>query len=684
MGWFDEDDDDDEDEEEGKKAPPSASGRGRDADGSVKGGVEGGRDDYDDEDPLDAFMKNLSRGEEELKSHAGGPVPRALESGSGEKSGRISVQERDHRGHRMDLEDEDDGESEGGDDGTDRDESAKATTARTTTTTKAKGSNEAFEFAKESASTTNANGILFHKAHTPDDVSMPSSNHPRRIRRLWEANDTAQGRDWRHQLDVTCSKAIDPMQHWAELTKSEESTSTSAFKDMVRHLQATIPQPTPVQQQTIPVLLSGHNAVITAATGQGKTLAYLIPALMKAVAHGGDRSAANDNQTGHGSNGFLTVVLVPTRELALQVEKAARPLLKLTGIRCKSVIGGKESNYDVVRDLKRQNYGLVVASPGRLADVTKKVPLNPSVVVLDECDKLLQMGFEEQVRQLLSSRFVQAGESSELSPSTTSHRQMVLLSATLGKNVQTVAREWLGPHSVRIAVGRTGQSSVFVTQHVLVLANEQARTDFCVQMVPTFAQVGRTLIFVATRTDCESLAGLLEQQAGVVAVTLHGDKHQWDRTSALKDFTSGKVSVLVATDLASRGLDIPEVATVLCVHPAKNLDVHTHRVGRAGRLDHNEQRQGSAYTLLTPRDSHFARILKSAWEREGRPVGAELDQLASGSTKRSREGWTANATKPDPGQSSYSGAVTCGHSAPGPGDMPPPLEKKNRWGGRMG
>jgi ATP-dependent RNA helicase DDX42 len=674
MGWFDEDD---EEEDEGR-APPSGPGGKNDADGSAKEDVGGGDAD-EDEDPLDAFMKNLSRGGE-LASQKG---PRAMESGSAEEPGSLQVHERDHRGRRMDLDDDDEEEEEEedgehGDGDTERDKSGSET-ARTATTS-AKGFKRVQKISQESSDTmTNVNGILFHKAQTQDEASNSNIKHRRAQQRLWDAHDTAQGRDWRHQLDVTCSKAIDPMQDWAELLQkshvSEASTSCSGLREMVQHLQSTIPQPTPVQQQTIPVLLSGHNAVITAATGQGKTLAYLIPALMKAAAAHSERGGSEPGSSG---DSFLTVVLVPTRELALQVEKAARPLLKITGIKCKSVIGGKESNYDVVRDLRRQNYGLVVASPGRLADVTKKVPLDPSVVVLDECDKLLQMGFEEQVRQLLSSRFVQNGAASDTlatSHEGSTRRQMVLLSATLGKNVQTVAREWLGPHSVRIAVGRTGQSSVFVTQHVLVLANDQARTDFCLQMVPTFAQVGRTLIFVATRTDCESLAGFLEQQAGVVAVTLHGDKHQWDRTSALKDFTSGKVSVLVATDLASRGLDIPEVATVLCVHPAKNLDVHTHRVGRAGRLDHNEQRQGSAYTLLTPRDSQFARVLKSAWEREGRPVSADLDQLAAGSTKRSREGWTA---KPAEHHALNSSAMPSGQTAPDPSDASSPLEKKSR------
>lgn len=655
MGWFDEDDDDEGNEE----GTLPASNQISEANGAAAKSEE--------EDPLDVFMRLNSQ---ELTG--GSSRVSCCGSGGGAGANADSEGTSRHRGedpsrrHRMDLESDDE----------------KADIADTNSL----GRKPTYYTSK----TTNANGVLFHKAQEqPDGEGFRSTqNHGghrhRRALPLWTPRDTPRGRTWRNQHDIACSTSVDPLFGWDELlvaaeSKREASTTTSSetnelIRGLVSHLQSTIPQPTPVQQQTVPVLLLGQNAVITAATGQGKTLAYLIPAVLSLIQQ--TQRDGHNADCGFDDSGAVVVVLVPTRELALQVEHTARPLLRIARIKAKSVIGGKESNYDVVKDLKRQDYGLIVASPGRLVDVTKKVTLDPSMVVLDECDKLLQMGFEEQVRQLLSARFARY-ESSSLSTST--ERQMVLLSATLGRNVQAVTREWLGQSSTRVAVGRTGQSSRFVSQHVLVLANEQARTEFCVQMVPTFTRVGRTLIFVATRSDCESLAAALERQAGVRAVTLHGDKHQWDRTSALKDFTSGRAQVLVATDLASRGLDIPEVATVLCVHPAKNLDSHTHRVGRAGRLGKNEQHEGTAYTLLTPEDAHFARVLKGAWEREGRPVSAELDQLALKDAKRARDD---DMPMKKPAAAGLGTDAASFSVAPPSGAPASQTEKKGRWGAR--
>ena len=592
MGWFDEDDDEDE------QAVETAKIREKDV------VTTSGDQEEEDDDPLDAYMKTLVSG-----GGGGGAAPPAPEDEL-----HSSPSQRPH--HRMDLEMEDE------------------STGHWELPEDERGGCEEKKRISVVPSVNPGIGMVFHKAN--ESPAIHSSE--KETASYWSSQDTPEGRSWRKSHGIMSSKSVDPLYHWSELEDSmghDNASSTS----LVQHLISKIPQPTPVQQQTIPIVLKGHNAIITASTGQGKTLSYLIPALIR-------------HRRG------LTVVLVPTRELALQVEQAARPLLTCIGGTCKSVIGGKESNYDVVKALKRQNFTVIVASPGRLVDVTKKVLLDPSLVVLDECDKLLQMGFEEPVRQLLCARFA--------SQTSSSSRQMLLLSATLGNRVQQVAREWLGPHSVRIAVGKTGQASQFVTQHVLVLADDAARLEFCVQMVPTFRDVGRTLIFVATRAACESLAETIEQRAQVKVATLHGDKHQWDRTAALKSFVQGQVSVLVATDLASRGLDIPQVATVLCVHPAKNLDSHTHRIGRAGRLDKNQQQQGTAYTLLTPDDFNFARVLKAAWEREGRPVGLDLAQLASASNKQSLGNHWESSSAPSTTPQTDSSAE--------------PPSKKSRWG----
>lgn len=187
-----------------------------------------------------------------------------------------------------------------------------------------------------------------------------------------------------------------------------------------------------------------------------------------------------------------------------------------------------------------------------------------------------------------------------------------------------------------ISVGRTGQSSDHVEQHVMVLPSYEAKKQWLTEMVPVLAGVGRTLIFVATKGDCEVVAGVIrESHPSLVIETLHGDKHPSDRQSALKAFARGQLSALIATDVASRGLDVANVSTVINFDPAKNLDIHVHRVGRAGRLEKENQqhKKGVAYTLLTKKNADFANVLMNAFERENREVSVELRALAQRSRK---------------------------------------------------
>ena len=200
-----------------------------------------------------------------------------------------------------------------------------------------------------------------------------------------------------------------------------------------------------------------------------------------------------------------------------------------------------------------------------------------------------------------------------------------------------------------IAIGQTGRASDHVRQHVMVLPNVEAKKAWLLQMLPILVDVGLTLVFVATRVECESLAECIRKSdpCNVKLATLHGDKHATDRQAALRAFTKGQVNALIATDVAARGLDT-NVATVISFDPAKNLDVHVHRIGRAGRLakDEQEYREGTAYTLLTKKDADFAHVLKNSFARDNCEISPELQQLAqtsrrsgSGSTSTSRDKW---------------------------------------------
>ena len=209
----------------------------------------------------------------------------------------------------------------------------------------------------------------------------------------------------------------------------------------------------------------------------------------------------------------------------------------------------------------------------------------------------------------------------------------------------------------------------------MVLPDAQAKTSFLLQMIPVFQSVGRAIVFVSTRDGCESLANAIRQglvytnsNANVTIDTLHGDKHQGSRTSTLRAFSKGEVSILIASDLAGRGLDVPQVATVVNFDPAKNLDTHVHRIGRAGRLSKDGvQQKGTAYTLLTPKDSEFAFVLRNSFSRENREVSDELQKLADSSRRAGNVSQSRKAGN----------RAGLGFESGGTNVAPPP--KRSRW-----
>jgi len=426
-----------------------------------------------------------------------------------------------------------------------------------------------------------------------------------------KGSDSVKGHSWRNQHNVTCTPGtMDPILDFDEIKDILGNELFGVIQS--RGYQ----KPTLVQSQTLAVALAGKDCLITASTGSGKTLAYIWPM----VVHCCDQRELLPGE------GPIGLVLVPTRELAMQVQKQAQIMVQ--ALKGKSIaITGGVGRYHLVQDFAKRGCELVVATPGRFLDVLaiKKNGISlrrVTMVVLDEADKMLDMGFESQVTEILKN----------VRPD----RQSMLISATMGRKVEQVTKKWL-QNPVRISVGKTGEASEHVQQHVMVLPSYDAKKEWLVQMLPVLENLGSTIVFVSTRVDCESVADVIRQQnPTLILETLHGDKHPSDRQAALKAFANGKVLILIATDVASRGLDIANVSTVINFDAAKNLDVHTHRVGRAGRLakDSQEHRQGTAYTLLTHKNADFAHVLMNAFEREARDVSLELKQLA-GKSRRS-------------------------------------------------
>lgn len=449
-----------------------------------------------------------------------------------------------------------------------------------------------------------------------DDDATTVSQTPENplIRKMsFSSRSTSMGYKWRQTHNTTLGpirrhagqiELVDPILQFSEIR-------SILGPNLYEIIANDYSEPTPVQSQTLPITLAGKDALVTAATGQGKTLLYVLSCL---------------SHIRHSNSGAPSaLVLCPTRELALQVQATVQPLAHACQISSRAIIGG-QNKFDLWKELKRSQLDLAIATPGRLLDVVsdKKGFSLGSVgfVVLDEADKMLQMGFDKQVRNILRQVPI--------------NRQMLMISATMGNKVGQLSSDLLLPDAVRVTVGRTGEASHHVDQHVMVLPDEAAKESFMIEMVPVLLPLGRTIVFVATKEKCEHLATLLREQTTSQVLTLHGDRHQSDRTSAVRSFRKGDCKLLIASDVASRGLDIPNVQTIVSFDPAKTLDAHVHRVGRAGRLSKDGlkgQRSGSAYTLLTKGNADFAFVLRNSFQREGRAISAELDVLAQSSRK---------------------------------------------------
>lgn len=316
-------------------------------------------------------------------------------------------------------------------------------------------------------------------------------------------------------------------------------------------------RPTEVQERVIPAALGGADLRITAETGSGKTLAYLLPTLQRILAAQADREA-----------GTLALVLVPTRELARQVLKNCRDLAAKTPLQAAAITGGADFKYQ--KALLRKNPELIIATPGRLLEHCEKGSADLAslqTLVLDEADRMLDMGFREDVMKI-------AGYSGD-------QRQVILLSATLrhrglGGVVKELMRE---PLSIAVDEIRQPHSSIY---HQRILADSREHKDQLLLALLRQGGFKRALIFANKRTTAQRLAGLLghhELRCGC----LHGELSTEERKHVMAQFRDGKVDIVCASDVAARGLDIPDIDLVVNYDLPYSGDDYLHRTGRTGR-----------------------------------------------------------------------------------------------------
>ncbi|XP_059437229.1 DEAD-box ATP-dependent RNA helicase 24 [Corylus avellana] len=359
-------------------------------------------------------------------------------------------------------------------------------------------------------------------------------------------------------------------------------------------------KPTSIQCQAFPIVLSGRDAIGIAKTGSGKTAAFVLPMIVHIM----------DQPELAKEEGPIGVICAPTRELAHQIYLEAKKFAKSHGIRVSAVYGGM-SKLEQFKELKA-GCEIVVATPGRLIDMIKMkalTMLRATYLVLDEADRMFDLGFEPQIRSIVG----------QIRPD----RQTLLFSATMPRKVEKLAREIL-TDPVRITVGEVGMANEDITQVVHVIPSDTEKLLWLLEQLPGMIDNGDVLVFASKKAAVDEIESQLAQKGFKVAA-LHGDKDQASRMETLQKFKSGIYHVLVATDVAARGLDIKSIKSVVNFDIARDMDMHVHRIGRTGRAG---DKDGTAYTLITHKEARFAGELVNSLVAAGQNVSVELMDLA--------------------------------------------------------
>ncbi|KAI1485737.1 DEAD-domain-containing protein [Biscogniauxia mediterranea] len=331
--------------------------------------------------------------------------------------------------------------------------------------------------------------------------------------------------------------------------------------------------PTPVQKYSIPIVMGGRDLMACAQTGSGKTGGFLFPILSQAFLTGPSPVPAGGPAGGYGRQRKAyptSLILAPTRELVSQIYDESRKFAYRSWVRPCVVYGGA----DIGSQLRQIERGcdLLVATPGRLVDLIERGRIslqNIKYLVLDEADRMLDMGFEPQIRRIVEG---------EDMPGVT-NRQTLMFSATFPRDIQMLARDFLKDY-VFLSVGRVGSTSENITQKVEYVEDVDKRSVL-LDILHTHG-AGLTLIFVETKRMADSLSDFLINQ-NFPATSIHGDRTQRERERALEMFRNGRCPILVATAVAARGLDIPNVTHVVNYDLPTDIDDYVHRIGRTGR-----------------------------------------------------------------------------------------------------
>ncbi|MBV9881200.1 MAG: DEAD/DEAH box helicase [Gemmatirosa sp.] len=344
-------------------------------------------------------------------------------------------------------------------------------------------------------------------------------------------------------------------------------------------------RPSPIQAEAIPIVLKGRDIMGLAQTGTGKTAAFALPILHRLL--GGPRRTR-------------VLVLTPTRELCMQVEESFRRYASVAEIDVASVFGGMP--YEPQERALRDGVDVVVATPGRLLDHLEKGNVDfeyLEALVLDEADRMLDMGFAPQINKIVG----------QVPP----YRQTLLFSATMPPEVEALARKYLRKPVV-VQVGRRNTNTATV-KHAVYPVPRDRKSSLLVELLRQ-PEMDSVLVFTRTKPGADRVVRHLERE-GITAVAMHGDKSQNERVRALEQFRSGETRVLVATDIAQRGLDISGITHVINYDVPEQAEDYVHRIGRTGRA----AATGDAYTFMAPDEIAMVRLIE-------RVTGTEIPRIS--------------------------------------------------------
>lgn len=360
-------------------------------------------------------------------------------------------------------------------------------------------------------------------------------------------------------------------------------------------------KPTAIQAQGMPIALSGRDMVGIAQTGSGKTLAYIAPALVHIT---------NQDQLRRG-DGPIALVLAPTRELAQQIQQVATDFGSRINANNTCVFGGAPKGPQI-RDLER-GAEIVIATPGRLIDFLERGITNLrrcTYLVLDEADRMLDMGFEPQIRKIMG----------QIRPD----RQVLMWSATWPKEVRNLAEEFLNDY-IQINIGSLNLSANHNILQIVDVCEDYEKDQKLMKLLTEISAENetKTIIFVETKRRVDEITRSINRN-GWRAVSIHGDKSQQERDYVLNAFRNGRQGILVATDVAARGLDVEDVKFVINYDYPSNSEDYVHRIGRTGRSNNT----GTAYTLFTNSNANKAGDLINVLREANQVINPKLADMA--------------------------------------------------------